>query len=127
VLVLCYGGVVFLPEHPSTTLHLAPELAGYWRGFFTHKEWVSDDRAICRHFVIRTLSARLRIHRAGRRLLSRSRTEVSARPAAGLIASFVWVRLCSPSSRASQPACRSPSPSTIGSAMLEPVTRWSID
>ncbi len=39
VLALCYGGVVFLPEY---SIHHAsdlaePELAGNWRGFFTHK------------------------------------------------------------------------------------------
>ena len=39
VLALCYLGVLFLPEH---SIHQAadlaePELAGNWRGFFTHK------------------------------------------------------------------------------------------
>jgi O-antigen ligase len=39
VLVLCYGGVLFAPEHAiHQSFDLAePELAGNWRGLFTHK------------------------------------------------------------------------------------------
>jgi O-antigen ligase len=39
VLLLCYAGVIFLPElsiHQSADL-AEPDLAGNWRGFFTHK------------------------------------------------------------------------------------------
>jgi O-antigen ligase len=39
VLLLCYAGIIFLPElsiHQSTDL-AEPDLAGNWRGFFTHK------------------------------------------------------------------------------------------
>jgi O-antigen ligase len=39
VLMLCYAGIIFLPElsiHQSTDL-AEPDLAGNWRGFFTHK------------------------------------------------------------------------------------------
>jgi O-antigen ligase len=39
VLLLCYAGIIFLPElsiHQSTDL-AEPDLAGNWRGLFTHK------------------------------------------------------------------------------------------
>src|SRR5882724_4406477 len=64
VLVLCYAGVVFLPEH---SIHHAtdlaePELAGSWRGFFTHKNGAGAAMVVLIFigiFVIRTLSAPL--------------------------------------------------------------------
>jgi hypothetical protein len=55
VLLLCYAGIIFLPElsiHQSTDL-AEPDLAGDWRGLFTHKNGARgrDGRAgLHRHF-----------------------------------------------------------------------------
>jgi O-antigen ligase len=48
VLALCYAGVIFLPElsiHQSMDL-AEPDLAGNWRGFFTHKNGAGAGMAI---------------------------------------------------------------------------------
>src|SRR5882757_8637122 len=66
VLVLCYAGVIFLPEHSihhSTDL-AEPELAGNWRGFFTHKNGAGAGMVVLIFigiFIVRTLSAVLGI------------------------------------------------------------------
>jgi O-antigen ligase len=62
VLVLCYAGIVFLPEF---SIHQAsdvaePDLAGNWRGFFTHKNGAGAGMAVLIFvgiFVARTSSA----------------------------------------------------------------------
>src|SRR5262249_39630915 len=62
VLALCYLGVIFLPEH---SIHQAadlaePELAGNWRGFFTHKNGAGAAMAVLVFigiFAARTVSA----------------------------------------------------------------------
>jgi O-antigen ligase len=62
VLIICYFGIVFLPElsiHQSTDL-AEPELEGYWRGFFTHKNGAGAAMVILTFigiFVTRTLSS----------------------------------------------------------------------
>jgi hypothetical protein len=64
VLVLCYAGVVFLPEysiHHSTDL-AEPELAGNWRGSFTHKNGAGAGMVVLIFigiFIVRTLNAGL--------------------------------------------------------------------
>ena len=48
VLVLCWAGVIFAPQlsiHQSTDL-AEPELAGNWRGFFTHKNGAGAGMAV---------------------------------------------------------------------------------
>jgi O-antigen ligase len=48
VLAICYAGVIFLPElsiHQRTDL-AEPELAGNWRGFFTHKNGAGASMAV---------------------------------------------------------------------------------
>lgn len=48
ILLLCYAGVVFAPElsiHQSTDF-AEPQLAGDWRGFFTHKNGAGAGMAI---------------------------------------------------------------------------------
>jgi len=64
VLVLCYAGVIFAPDlsiHQSTDLQ-EPELAGNWRGFFTHKNGAGAAMAMLVFigiFIVRTTSAAL--------------------------------------------------------------------
>jgi O-antigen ligase len=64
VLVLCYVGVVFVPElsiHHATDL-AEPGLAGNWRGFFAHKNGAGAGMAVLIFigiFIVRTLSAPL--------------------------------------------------------------------
>jgi O-antigen ligase len=61
VLVVCFAGVVLLPElsiHQATDL-AEPELAGHWRGFFSHKNGAGAGMAVLIFigiFVIRTFS-----------------------------------------------------------------------
>src|SRR5262245_5425954 len=61
VLGLCYAGVILLPEfsiHHGTDI-AEPELAGNWRGFFTHKNGAGAGMAVLIFigiFIIRTLS-----------------------------------------------------------------------
>ncbi len=62
VLLLCYAGVIFLPElsiHHATDL-AEPDLAGNWRGFFTHKNGAGAGMVVLIFigiFVARTSSA----------------------------------------------------------------------
>jgi O-antigen ligase len=62
VLLLCYVGVIFLPElsiHHATDL-AEPDLAGNWRGFFTHKNGAGAGMVVLVFigiFVARTSSA----------------------------------------------------------------------
>jgi O-antigen ligase len=62
VLVLCYIGVVFVPElsiHHGSDM-AEPDLAGNWRGFFAHKNGAGAGMAMLIFigiFVIRTFSA----------------------------------------------------------------------
>jgi len=64
VLLLCYAGIIFLPElsiHQSTDL-AEPDLAGNWRGFFTHKNGAGAGMVVLVFigiFVARTSSSLL--------------------------------------------------------------------
>jgi O-antigen ligase len=132
VLLLCYAGVVFLPEH---SIHHAsdlaePELAGNWRGFFTHKNGAGAAMVVLIFigiFVIRTLSAPLGLLiillAVGFLVFTESKSPlVLLLPV--LIASGVLVRLRSPVLKCIAAAGLPLSIAivTVGSVTLEPVT-----
>lgn len=64
VLVICYAGIIFAPQlsiHQATDL-AEPELAGNWRGFFSHKNGAGAGMVVLIFigiYVIRTFSAML--------------------------------------------------------------------
>jgi O-antigen ligase len=64
VLLLCFAGVLLAPEHSTHTAHdiAEPELAGDWRGFFTHKNGAGAAMVLFIFFgifIIRSASAGL--------------------------------------------------------------------
>jgi O-antigen ligase len=104
VLALCYAGVIFLPEHSihqSTDL-AEPELAGNWRGFFTHKNGAGASMVMLIFigiFIARTLSSILGtliiVLAAFFLVLTESKSPIVLLPLV-LIASFLLVRLRNP-------------------------------
>ena len=104
VLALCYFGVIFLPEH---SIHQAadlaePELAGNWRGFFTHKNGAGAAMVVLIFigiFVSRTSSSLLGLLivalAAVFLVFTESKSPLSLLPPV-LIASLVLVRLRNP-------------------------------
>jgi O-antigen ligase len=104
VLALCYAGVIFLPEHSihqSTDL-AEPELAGNWRGFFTHKNGAGASMVMLIFigiFIARTLSSILGtliiVLATFFLVLTESKSPIALLPLV-LIASFLLVRLRNP-------------------------------
>ena len=104
VLALCYAGVIFLPEHSihqSTDL-AEPDLAGNWRGFFTHKNGAGASMVMLVFigiFITRTLSSILGtliiVLAACFLVLTESKSPIVLLPLV-LIASFLLVRLRNP-------------------------------
>jgi O-antigen ligase len=130
-LALCYLGVIFLPEH---SIHQAsdlaePELAGNWRGFFTHKNGAGAAMAVLVFigiFAARTLSAPIGLLiialATGFLIVTESKSPLSLLLPV-LIASLVLVRLRNPLLKwiaaAGLPLIIAVM--TIGSVTLEPI------
>ena len=104
VLALCYAGVIFMPElsiHQSSDV-AEPEIAGDWRGFFTHKNGAGASMAILVFFGIfigRSLNLVLGTMIValawGFLLFTHSKSPISLLPLV-LILSFVLDRLRNP-------------------------------
>jgi O-antigen ligase len=131
VLALCYAGVAFLPEfsiHHSTDL-VEPELAGAWRGFFTHKNGAGAGMVVLVFigiFIARTLSPALGVLIIALALCFLAFTD-SKSPlgllAPVLIVSFVLARLRNPVAKyvAAAGLPLTIGILTIGSVLFEPV------
>ncbi len=133
ILVLCYAGVVFAPEHAiHQSIDVAePDLAGDWRGLFTHKNGAGSAMAILIFigiFVVRTFSGILGtviIALAGVFLVfTESKSPIRLLPVV-LACSYVIASVRRPSAKlvlaAALPVLLNTV--TIGSVMFDPIER----